>query len=300
MNPISLTERADIVVQQSPELSGIRQVIEKELVHYDILFLLQQKRLMPPDSVLIGGSCLRYCHGSTRYSEDLYFHVGASFDNKKFDKLIFEAEQYLKKRYGLEVETKSPTLFGKDSKNFSQSALTWKIIVYTQGGPAKSKSQRIHIDVANFPTYDVKLRLIKPHYSILPDGYNAMLFKSSSQTEILADKLLAVPNRNRTKARDLWDIAWLLQRRTPVDTGMLRLKIADHDIKDYKSALEKRIELLPAYFESGEYEKEMVRFLNMNDYTNTVKRQEFIDVLRDLIIETLSELHSSLYSTSKT
>ena len=79
-----------------------------------------------------------------------------------------------------------------------------------------------------------------------------------------------------------------------------RLKIADHDIKDYKSALEKRIELMPAYFESGEYEKEMVRFLNMNDYTNTVKRQEFIDVLRDLIIEILSELHSSLYSTSKT
>ena len=300
MKPSSLSELANVVVSQRPELARVRRVIENELIHYDLLFLFQNKRVLPPDHTFIGGSCLRYCHGSTRYSEDLDFHVGANFDNKKFDKLLIEAERYIRKRYGLEVETRSPKQFDGDSNFSGHLALTWKIIVYTHGGRGRTDSQRIHIDVAKFPTYDVEYRLVQAHYGVLPDGYNTMLYKSSSETEILADKLVAVPHRKRIKARDLWDIVWLLQRRTPVNTELIRLKIADHHIPDFKRLLERRIETLSDYFDNGEYEKEMSRFLNEHDYKKTVKRQEFIGVLCKLIVETLTDLHYSLYSTSKT
>ena len=114
MKPSSLSELASIVVHQRPELMRVRRVIEKELIHYDLLFLFQNKRLLTPYHTFIGGSCLRYCHGSTRYSEDLDFHVGANFDNKKFDKLLIEAERYIGKRYGLEVETRSTKQFDGD------------------------------------------------------------------------------------------------------------------------------------------------------------------------------------------
>ena len=300
MKPTPLSDLVSIVVCERPELARVRKVIEKELVHYDLLFLFQNKRLMTPDCAFIGGSCLRYCHGSTRYSEDLDFHVGANFDNRKFDNLRTEAERYIGNRYGLEVETRSPKSFDGDSTFAGHKALTWKIIVYTHGGKGRTDSQRIHIDVANFPTYDVEYRLIQTHYSVLPDGYSTMLYKSSSETEILADKLVAVPHRNRIKARDLWDISWLLQRRTPVNIELIRLKIADHQIQDFKRLLEKRIETLPAYFDNGEYEYEMSRFLNENDYISTVKRKEFVGMLSRLIVRTLTDLHYDLYSASKT
>lgn len=301
MKPTPLSNLVNIVVCERPELARVRKVIEQELVHYDLLFLIQNKRLMTPDYAFIGGSCLRYCHGSTRYSEDLDFHVGANFDNRKFDKLRTEAEQYIGKRYGLEVETRSQKSFDRDSTFSGHMALTWKIIDYTHGEKGKTTNyQRIQLNVSNFSAYDVEYRLVQSHYSFLPDGYNTMLYKSASETEILADKLVAVPHRNRIKARDLWDISWLLQRRTPVNTELIRLKIADHRIRNFKRLIEKRIETLPAYFDNGEYEYEMSRFLNENDYINTIERQENISKLYKLIVKTLTELHYNLYSASKT
>ena len=300
MKPNSLYELASIVVRQRPELARVRKVIEQELVHYDLLFQFKKKRLMMPDHALIEDSCLRYSHGSTRCSEDLDFHIGANFDNRKLDKLRTEAEQYIGKRYGLEVETRSSKQFDGNSMPSGHMALTWKSIDYTHGEKGKTYTQRIHINVSNFPAYDVEYRLIQSHYSVLPDGYSTMLYKSLSETEILADKLVAVPHRNRIKARDLWDISWLLQRRTLVNTELIRLKIADHQIRNFKRLIEKRIETLPAYFDNGEYEYEMSRFLNENDFINTVKRKEFIGMLSRLIVRTLTDLHYDLYSASKT
>ena len=47
-----------------------RPVIQKELLHYDILFYLKQSGLLN-GLVFQGGTSLRLCYGSARYSEDL-------------------------------------------------------------------------------------------------------------------------------------------------------------------------------------------------------------------------------------
>ena len=41
-----------------------------------------------------------------------------------------------------------------------------------------------------------------------------MFVRCSSLSEMLADKLVAVPARNNIKAPDLWDILWL-SRKAP-------------------------------------------------------------------------------------
>lgn len=56
------------------QLEGILPVVEKELSHYDILQALDASGWL--DRLTFqGGTCLRLCYGSVRYSEDLDFNV---------------------------------------------------------------------------------------------------------------------------------------------------------------------------------------------------------------------------------
>ena len=67
---VSLSDRADEIIRNSTALSALKPVIEKELIHYDIFYQMRESGLMPENMVFIGGTCLRLCHGSNRYSED--------------------------------------------------------------------------------------------------------------------------------------------------------------------------------------------------------------------------------------
>ncbi len=53
-------------------------VVEKELLHHDILRVLSGSGLLAK-LTFIGGTCLRACYGSHRLSEDLDFTGGADF-----------------------------------------------------------------------------------------------------------------------------------------------------------------------------------------------------------------------------
>ena len=66
----------DIVTQDG--LSAIRPVIEKELLHYDILFCLAQSGLLK-NLIFQGGTSLRLCYNANRFSEDLDFAGGRTF-----------------------------------------------------------------------------------------------------------------------------------------------------------------------------------------------------------------------------
>ena len=298
MKKITLSERAESVIRQNPGLAVLKPVIEKELIHYDFFFLLQQKTLTLPDMTFIGGTCLRLCYGSNRYSEDLDFHAGTNFQPQHFDNIRLETERYLSDRYGLKVDVKSPKQLKNDPDYANSQAHTWKIIIHTQETRKDLPAQRVHIDIANVPTHDAAPQLIRTHYGNLPDGYDMMLFRSSSTNEILMDKLLAIPARNNIKARDLWDVIWLQQQGAIEDVELLRRKQADHRIEHYKALLEARINNLPAYFEKPFFEQEMSRFLDSARLAGTINKPEFVQYMKEQIISTLTKLHSGLYDTN--
>lgn len=54
-------------------------VIEKELLHYEILRAMEEDGLLG-GLVFQGGTCLRLCYGASRYSENLDFAGGFDFD----------------------------------------------------------------------------------------------------------------------------------------------------------------------------------------------------------------------------
>ena len=60
------------------DLSSLRPVVEKELLHHDILREMSGAGMMA-GLTFIGGTCLRACYGSARLSEDLDFTGGNHF-----------------------------------------------------------------------------------------------------------------------------------------------------------------------------------------------------------------------------
>ena len=69
-----MTALVDMAVRDGHDENS-RPVIQKELLHYDILFCLKQSGLLD-GLVFQGGTSLRLCYGSNRYSEDLDFVGG--------------------------------------------------------------------------------------------------------------------------------------------------------------------------------------------------------------------------------
>lgn len=64
--------------------AGLTPVIEKEIVHYEIIRSLGRNGLLQ-DITFQGGTSLRLCYGSQRYSEDLDFVAGDKFDSLPLD-----------------------------------------------------------------------------------------------------------------------------------------------------------------------------------------------------------------------
>ncbi len=301
MTAIPLTERVRRVIGAAPALAQLRPVIEKELIHYDIFYVLQRKALMPPPMAFVGGTCLRLCYGSNRYSEDIDFHAGVNFRAKEFERIRSELKDYIYGRYGLETEVRSPKEMKEDSGFANSRVSTWKVIIKTGGDRKDLPQQRINIDITCLPTYEVSPQIIRTNYQDLPDGYNTMFLRCSSLSEILADKLVAVPARSNIKARDLWDMLWLRQKGAVVKSDLIRLKIADRGITEhYKSLLEERIDTIPEYFEKRLFQQEMSRFLDKTALSETVGKPEFVASLSAHIRGTLTEIHEALYSSGKT
>jgi len=66
----------DEAMKSQTELSPLRVVVEKELLHHDILREMAEAGLLQ-NLTFMGGTCLRACYGSNRLSEDLDFMGGA-------------------------------------------------------------------------------------------------------------------------------------------------------------------------------------------------------------------------------
>ena len=67
-------------------LAPLQAVVEKELLHHDILREMSSAGLLA-SLTFIGGTCLRACYGSGRLSEDLDFTGGAGFSRSSLTAL---------------------------------------------------------------------------------------------------------------------------------------------------------------------------------------------------------------------
>ncbi|MCA1780280.1 MAG: nucleotidyl transferase AbiEii/AbiGii toxin family protein [Xanthomonadaceae bacterium] len=126
-------EEFDALVEQAMaagEYAHMRPVIEKELLHYDILHSLDRHRLLDP-LVFQGGTCLRLIHGAPRFSEDLDFVGGTDFTTDDLHNLKECIEQDIGRRYGLEVIVKPPRALKEEPDNRDVRVEMWQISIIT-------------------------------------------------------------------------------------------------------------------------------------------------------------------------
>src|SRR5690606_32627936 len=103
--------------------------------------------------VFQGGTSLRLCHGGNRFSEDLNFAGGVDFSSAKLAEMKTCIEDYIGKRYGLEVTVKEPASL-KQEKEYAELRIDkWQINITTAPGQRAMPKQKIKLEVANVPAY---------------------------------------------------------------------------------------------------------------------------------------------------
>lgn len=270
----------DEALKSRADLSTLRPVVEKELLHHDILREMGEAGLLS-GLTFIGGTCLRACYGSARLSEDLDFTGGSHFQRSDLTELANVLTSRLQARYGLPVSVSEPVKTeGKVS--------TWKLTVETRPGQKHLPAQRINLDICAIPSHDPRPMMLRNLYGV-DLGTSGLILQAQSREEILADKMIALAFReNRIKNRDLWDIGWLVQQGVELPFKLIPLKVRDHLREDaeFVDLLQTRMQGLRNQPEMREdFIKEMRRFLPAATVRDTVEKEAYWEYLIQVIGE---------------
>lgn len=278
---MSLFDRlVDEALRSRGDLTTLRPVVEKELLHHDILREMSDAGLLA-GLTFIGGTCLRACYGSARLSEDLDFTGGGEFKRSTLAKLGAVLTERLQTRYGLPVVVSEPVKTGG-------KVSTWKLTLETRGDKRHLPAQRIHVDICAIPSHDPRPMMLRNLYGV-DLGTSGLILQAQSREEILADKIIALAFRdNRVKNRDLWDIAWLVQQGVALPAHLIPVKIEDHHRThaEFKRLVTERLKALkeqPGM--RSEFVAEMRRFLPAATVRGTLENMGYWDFLNQTLLE---------------
>ncbi len=191
-------------LQQYAKLSGLNLgQAEKDYFQNIILFLIYQE--YGNELIFKGGTALKKCYGLNRFSEDLDFTCSDKIDIRKLDSGL--------KRFGLEfeIETKSyanglkAVLRIKGPLYIGIRASLCKFIVdfsFRENIILKPRLKSIGRFLEEIPTFDVFVM---------------------QEEEILAEKIRAIMSRK--KARDIYDLWFLLDKDVRFDEKMVKEKL---------------------------------------------------------------------------
>ncbi|NDL01442.1 nucleotidyl transferase AbiEii/AbiGii toxin family protein [Photorhabdus bodei] len=295
-NQVNFNAIVDEVIEQD-RLANLRPVVEKELLHYDILFCLSKDGLLK-EITFQGGTSLRLCYGSNRFSEDLDFAGGRGFCSADLSRIKECIEKYLGVRYGLEVTVKEPNELRNKPEYAEVKVDKWQISVTTAPERKDLPKQRIKIEIANIPAYTNTPRSLTRNYSVLPDGYADVLVSVETLPEIMADKLIAFPAAtSHIRYRDMWDLLWLSQQNTTPDIELIKRKVSDYQLDNFEELLQARIDSIEIIVASGHFHNEMRRFIPAPIYDRSVGQEAFSTYLTTSLKALLTTVKKSLYSS---
>ena len=266
-----LKEQIRRIVGSNPEYAAITPVIEKEILHHDIIDVMVKQGAMQ-SLVFIGGTSLRMCYNASRLSEDLDFNGGHDFKPAHFDGLEVEIQKYIQNKYETEVWVNKPI---EDAQGNTSS---WKISIVKEANRPDLPRQKMHIDVCAIPSFDVEKRPLLNHYNIVVPT-EGLLIPVQSLQETLADKLIALAYRaRRIKPRDIWDIVWIKQRGINLSLELIDRKLAARgkQKKDFTDALQIQLEKLMQDDEvRNDFNMEISRFIPQQIKERTIDNLEY-------------------------
>ena len=274
-------------LQNQHNLANLRIVVEKELLHHDILRIMRDNNLLL-GLTFIGGTCLRTCYGGTRLSEDLDFTGGNDFSRAKLSAMGKILVDNLHHKYGLKVSVQAPI---KDKQNVD----TWKIVITTRPEARDLPSQRINIDVCSVLSYERRPMMLVNPYGV-DMGTSGLIIQVQSREEIYSDKLLAFALRpNRVKYRDIWDILWLHGQGIVPSLELIPLKLKERQIEvahfhtlfsERLKAFQKQPNLMK------EFKTEMQRFLQLEQVEKILNQENLLEFFCSLMEDFVRKIKS--------
>ncbi len=266
-----LKEQIQRIVAANPDYVAITPVIEKEILHHDIMDILIKQGAMQT-LTFIGGTSLRMCYNCSRLSEDLYFNGGHDFKPSHLDGLELEIQHYLQKKYETDVWVNKPT---EDKQG---DTVSWKISIVKEANRPDLPHQKMHVDVCAIPSFDIEKRPLLNHYNIVVPT-EGILVPVQSLQETLADKLIALAYRaRRIKPRDIWDIVWIKQRGIELSQKLVDQKLAARGkLKtDFIETLQLQLEKLMQDDQVHEdFNMEMSRFIPNQIKARTIDNPDY-------------------------
>lgn len=276
-------------LSHNTELTQLRVVVEKELLHHDILLAMSDSGLLQ-QLCFIGGTCLRACYGSNRLSEDLDFTGGAHFNRESLAELKTVLTDRLQNKYGLSVDVSEPQ---KETGNVD----TWKLRIQTRPERKDLPAQCINIDICAIPSYLSQPKVLLNPYGV-DMGTQGLILNAQALEEIYADKILAFAlRRGRIKNRDLWDLLWLKQQGIKLAFELLPSKLNDHQqTKEvFLSLATTRAQQVATDDKiKKDFRNEMQRFLPANIVAGTVNNDRFWEYLSNETLQLIRQVEQFL------
>ena len=281
-----LKEQIRQIVQANPDYAAVIPVIEKEILHHDIMDVLIKQGVLQ-GLTFIGGTSLRMCYNSSRLSEDLDFNGGHDFKPSALDGLESDIQAYLQNKYETEVWVNKP------AAEQQGDTASWKISIAKAAYRPDLPRQKMHIEVCAIPSFDIEKRSLINHYDIVVPT-EGILVPVQSLQEILADKLIALAYRaRRIKPRDIWDIVWIKQRGIDLSRTLVEKKLAARkkQLEDFRNTLSVQLTMLLSEDEvRKDFTMEMGRFIPERIKERTLEKPEYWAYVQREVNAVASEL----------
>lgn len=274
------------IVRSNPDYAAITAVIEKEILHHDIMDVLIKQGVLQR-LTFIGGTSLRMCYNSSRLSEDLDFNGGHDFNPASLDGLESEIQTYIQNKYETNVWVNKP------SGEQQGDTVSWKISIAKEANRPDLPRQKMHIDVCAIPSFDIEKRPLMNHYDIVVPT-EGILVPVQSLQETLADKLIALAYRaRRIKPRDVWDIVWIKQRGIKLSKTLVQQKLAARrkQTADFHQTLAAQLGKLMTEDEvRKDFNMEMSRFIPKNIKERTLDNPDYWAYVQNEVKDAVSSL----------
>jgi Nucleotidyl transferase AbiEii toxin, Type IV TA system len=292
MEKNNFEKMVQLAMQQGGALQ-LRPVIEKELLHYYIFTALDKEGLLAR-LVFQGGTSLRLCRGSPRYSEDLDFAGGLAFDARSLTAIKQCVEDHIGSKYGLQVSVSAPQAV--DGGAYGRAGVVvskWQVSIETAPARRDLPRQRIKLEVANVPAHTRELLPLRLNYAFL-DGAGEVFVNTETVHEIMADKLIAFAVAKNIRYRDIWDLAWLTRQGARLDMALVQQKIADYQLDNYALSVDKTIENLHENVYGGGFMAQMTRFIDADTLRQSLEREGYLAYLHTTLLQLFSQVRAQL------
>lgn len=275
--------------------AGLTPVIEKEIVHYEIIRSLGRNGLLQ-DITFQGGTSLRLCYGSQRYSEDLDFVAGDKFDSLPLDDFSRTLRCDLLRSYDTEVSVREPKVVNNlDGVGMRR----WTVSVNTNIARPDLPKQRIKLEIASVPAHTSTVRRVAVNYPELAGMYDNLTIRCQTLEEILADKLISFSATDtHIRHRDLWDIPWIVREQEIDFPAIAALVAAKHG--DYlcpvplSSMIAIGMQRAHVCYADGSFTGQMQRFLSPAVLNRTHDFDNHCDALNAIVEKCFDRVAFSL------